>query len=286
MTIHKGAVMNDGVRIHQTAVISDSAQIHETAEIGPFAVIGPHVKIGSGTRIGAHCVIEGHTTIGSNCRIFVGATIGLEPQDLKYKDEPTGVIVGDNVTIREYVTIHRGTGDRFTTIGDDCFFMNYVHVAHDCRIGKGVVLANNTTFAGHVVVGDYAVFSGFCILHQFARVGRGVMVGGMTGSRVDLPPFTLCDGRPASVRGINVIGLRRLKFPAEVRAAIKQAYKLIYRHGLNMSQATARIEEELEPYPEVKEITEFFKDSKRGYAPAFTDGQEGTVTDEFPVDSI
>lgn len=272
--------------IHNTAIVADGAQIHENADIGPYVVIGPNVQIGEGTKVGAHAVIDGHTKIGSNCRIYAGASIGLEPQDLKYKDEPTGVILGDNVTIREYVTIHRGTGERNTIIGDECFLMNYVHIAHDCKLGKGVILTNNTGFAGHVEVGDYAVFSGYCIIHQFVRVGRGVMMGGMTGTRVDLPPFTLCDGRPASVRGVNVIGMRRQKMNADTRAAIKQAYKIIYRYGLNTSQAIARIQEEIEPFPEIKEITDFFANSKRGVAAAFSEIADPTVMEEVPVETI
>jgi UDP-N-acetylglucosamine acyltransferase len=272
--------------IHKTAIISDGAQIADTAEIGPYAVIGPNVKIGAGTKIGSHAIIDGHTTIGDNCNIFAGASIGLEPQDLKYKDEPTGVILGNNVTIREYVTIHRATGEGFTTIGDDCFFMNYVHVAHNCKIGKGVILANSTCAAGHVEIGDFTVLSGFCIFHQHVKVGRGVMVGGMTGTRVDLPPFTLCDGRPATVRGVNVIGLRRQKVNAETRAAIKQSYKLLYRSDLNFSQALARIEEEIEPYPEIKEICRFFKDCKRGMAPVFAESGVQSVLEDMPVEEI
>lgn len=273
--------------IHKTAVIADGAQIHESVEIGPYVVVGPAVSIGEGTRVGAHAVIDGHSKIGSNCHIYAGACIGLEPQDLKYKNEPTGVILGNNVTVREYVTIHRGTGDHNTTIGDNAFLMNYVHIAHDCKVGNGVILTNNTTLAGHVEIGDNAVMSGFCIFHQFVRIGRAVMVGGMTGSRVDLPPFTICDGRPAVVRGVNVIGLRRQKISADVRAAIKQAYKLLYRFGLNTSQAIARIEEEIEPYPEIKEITNFFANSKRGVAAAYIGEGDGSVMmEEVPVEAI
>jgi UDP-N-acetylglucosamine acyltransferase len=272
--------------IHKTAIVADGAQIHEAAEIGPYAVIGANVKIGEGTKVGAHAVIDGHTTIGNNCKIYAGAVVGLEPQDLKYNGEPTGVIMGNNVTIREYVTIHRGTGDRNTYIGDDCFLMNYVHIAHDCKIGKGVILTNNTGFAGHVEVGDYAVFSGYCIIHQNVKIGRGVMMGGMTGTRLDLPPFTLCDGRPASVRGINRIGLRRHGVPPQVRDAIKIAYKMIYRHGLNVSQAIARIEEEIEPYPEIKEITDFFANSKRGVAAYFNEIADPTVMEDVPVEAL
>jgi UDP-N-acetylglucosamine acyltransferase len=273
--------------IHKTAVIENGAQIHDDAQIGPYVVIGPNVKIGQGTIVGAHVVIEGHTTIGDNCCIYVGATIGLAPQDLKYKDEPTGVIIGNNVTIREYVTIHRATGIGFTEIGDDCFLMTYVHIAHNCKLGKGVILANSTCLAGHVDVGDYVVMSGYCIFHQFVRVGRMAMIGGMTGTRVDLPPYTLCDGRPASVRGVNVIGLRRQKIDKDIRAAVKQAYKLIYRSNLNISQALARIEEEIEPYGEIKEIIAFYKNTKRGIAVAYDGSEaEGTVMEEVPVEVI
>jgi UDP-N-acetylglucosamine acyltransferase len=272
--------------IHKTAVVADGAQIHATAEIGPYAVIGPEVRIGAGTKIGAHCIIEGRTSIGENCKIFAGASIGLEPQDLKYKGEPTGVSIGNNVQIREYCTIHRATGDRTTVIGDDCYFMNYVHIAHDCQIGKGVIIANASTLAGFCEVGDNTVLSGTCVFHQHVRVGRGVMMGGMTGTRVDLPPFTLCEGRPAAVRGINVIGLRRSKIGPQARANIKQAYKLLYRSGLNFAQAMERIENELEPSPEMKEICDFFRNSKRGLAPVFGDGNETGELDEGPVDDI
>lgn len=272
--------------IHKTAIIADGARIHADAEIGPYAVIGPEVEIGAGTRVGAHAVIDGLTKIGADCRIYAGASIGLEPQDLRYKEEKTGVIIGDRVTIREYVTIHRATGEGFTTIGDDCFLMNYTHIAHNCKLGKGVIMANSTCLAGHTSIGDFAVLSGYCIMHQWVRIGRFCMIGGMTGTRVDLPPFTICDGRPAAVRGINVVGLRRHKMPAEVRAAIKQAYKLIYRSGLNVSQAVSRIQEEIEPYEEVKEICDFFQASKRGVAVAFTSNEEASVMEEVPVEAF
>ena len=270
--------------IHKTAIIADGARVHPDAEIGPYAVIGPEVEIGALTKIGAHAVIDGVTTIGENCRIYAGASIGLEPQDLRYKDEKTGVKIGNGVTVREYVTIHRATGEGFTLIGDDCFLMNYGHVAHNCQLGKGVIMANSTCLAGHTIIGDFAVLSGYCITHQWVRIGRFAMIGGMTGTRVDLPPFTICDGRPAAVRGINVVGLRRHKVPANVRAAIKQAYKLIYRSGLNVSQAVLRIQEELEPFAEVKEICQFFQASKRGVAAAFSSADEGSVMEEVPVE--
>lgn len=259
--------------IHPSAIISDGAQIHESANVGPGVVIGPNVKIGKGTKIGPHAIIDGITTIGEDCNIYAGASIGLEPQDLSYKGEPTGVIIGDRCTIREYVTIHRATKEGFTTLGDDSFLMNYVHLAHNCQVGKHVIMANAASLAGYVEVGDYTVMSGFVIMHQFLRIGRFCMLSGMTGSRLDLPPFTTLDGRPAMVRGINALGLKRGKIAPEVRTAIKEAYRIIYRSGLNITNALARVEEVIEPHAEVKEIIEFFRSTKRGVAGVFSDGE-------------
>ncbi len=250
--------------IHRTAVISEGAEIHETADIGPYVVIGSNVKIGKGTKIGPHVVIDGHTTIGEDCHIFAGASIGLEPQDLGYKGEPTGVQIGNRVTIREYVTIHRATKDGVTVIGDDCFFMNYAHVAHDCKVGQGVILANNSTLAGHVQVGDYVVLAGVCVIHQHCRLGRMLLMSGLSATRQDLPPFAMCDGRPTTVRGVNAIGLKRRQIAPATRKAIKEAYRIIYRTNVNLTTALEQIEKEIEPYPEITEIVEFYRSSKRG----------------------
>lgn len=270
--------------IHPTAIIGDGATIHESVEVGPYAVIGPRVEIRGGTKIGAHAIIDGVTRIGQDCVIYPGASIGLEPQDLRYKGEPTGVIIGDKCHIREYVTIHRATGEGFTEIGDECFLMNYVHIAHNCKLGKGVILANGTMMAGHVTIGDNVVMSGMCIFHQFVRVGRAVMVSGLTGTRQDLPPFSTCDGRPASVRGVNLIGLKRLGVGPKVRTAIKEAYRLLYRSNMNVSQAIPIVEEQIEPYPEVKELIDFIKSSKRGVTGDV--GQLEGVMDEAPADVL
>jgi len=250
--------------IHSSAIVSDGAQVGSGVEIAPYAVIGPNVKIGAGTKIGAHAIIDGHTTIGENCHIFAGASIGLEPQDLSYKNEPTGVIMGDRVTVREYVTIHRATGDRFTRVGNDCFLMNYSHIAHDCQVGDGVIFANSTTLGGHVVVGDRVVIGGSVVVHQFVRIGRLAMISGATGTRMDVPPFSMCDRRPVHFTGLNLVGLRRAKIGPEVRNAIKQAYKLLYRSSLNNTQALAKIEEECPLTDEIKEILDFYRSSKRG----------------------
>lgn len=268
--------------IHPTAIIGDGAKIDDTVDIAPYAVIGPNVIIKAGTKIGAHAIIDGHTTIGENCNIFPGASIGLQPQDLSYKDEPTGVIMGDRVTVREYATIHRGTADRFTRVGDDCFLMNYSHIAHDCQIGNGAIFANGATLAGHVVVGERVVIAGSVVVHQFVRIGRYAMISGATGTRMDIPPFTMCDKRPLAVTGLNLVGLRRGKVGPEIRNTIKQAYKLIYRSGLNTTQALAKIEEEIVQSPEIKEIVEFFRTTKRGVIRgAFTaDGGIASVVDD------
>lgn len=271
--------------VHDTAIISDGACIDPSAEIGPYAVIGPHVKLGPRTKVGAHSVIDGHTTIGADCHIYSTVSIGLEPQDLGYKGEPTGVIIGDRVTIREFVTVHRATGEGFTTIGDECFLMNYVHIAHNCKLGKGVVLANATMMAGHVTIDDYTVMSGHCIFHQFVRVGRLCMVSGLTGTRQDLPPFTILDGRPAKVRGINRIGLRRRGVGQAVRSAIKETYRLLYRSGLTRQEAIGRIVQEVEQFPEIVEIIDFFQTTKRGVTGALDETYE-SLDEEAMVEAL
>ncbi len=259
-------MVSQTMSIHKTAIIGDGAKIGENVEIGPYVVIGDNVTIGRGTRIGPHAVIDGHTTIGEECKIYAGASIGLPPQDLSYKDAPTGVIMGDRCTVREYVTIHRGSKDPMTTVGNDCFLMNYAHIAHDCKVGKNVIMANGTTLGGHVEVGDYTVFGGLVVFHQFVRIGRFNMVSGNSGTRVDLPPFAVTDGRPLYVRGINVVGLRRAKIAANIRTAIKEAYRLLYRSDLNIANACLKIEEEIEQFDEIKEIVSFIRASKRGVA--------------------
>jgi UDP-N-acetylglucosamine acyltransferase len=264
MFTYKELINTMTMTIHRTAIISDGAQIDETAQVGPYAVIGPNVKIGARTKIGAHAVIDGVTTIGQDCHIFAGASIGLEPQDLKYAGEPTGVLIGDRVTVREYATIHRATHEGFTVIGDDCFLMNYVHIAHNCKLGRGVIMANSTMLAGYGVVGEYAVFAGAIIVHQNVRIGRLCMISGLSGVRVDLPPFATTSGRRPRVRGINIIGMRRARMAQDVRAAIKEAYRIIYRTEMNITQALETIEKEVHPHPEIVEILEFYRSSKRG----------------------
>ncbi|MDX2104889.1 MAG: acyl-ACP--UDP-N-acetylglucosamine O-acyltransferase [Candidatus Melainabacteria bacterium] len=272
--------------IHATAIIADGAKIADSAEIGPYAVIGKGVTIGERTIVGPHCVIDGDTTIGADCKIYASVAIGLDPQDLGYKGEFTGVKIGDRTTLREFVTIHRATKEGYTTLGNDCFLMNYSHIAHNCKVGNGVIMANNATLGGYVEVGDNVVFGGTVAVHQNVKIGRLVMMGGITGTRKDMPPFAMMDGRPAKVCGINLVGMKRNKFGPEIRKAVKDAYKMIYRDGMNQKVALERVEAELGHYAEVQEIVNFYRTSKRGVCIAMTSYDEirdEAVSEEKPL---
>ncbi len=225
--------------IHPTAVVDPAARLHPSVTVGPYAVIGPHVAIGAGSSVGPHCVIEGHTRIGQGNRIFQFASLGAAPQDKKYAGEPTRLVIGERNTIREFCTINIGTvQDRGeTTIGDDNWIMAYVHIAHDCVVGQHTVLANNATLAGHVHVGDHVVIGGLTGVHQFCHIGAHAMAGFGSHVSQDVPPFTMVDGHPLAVRGLNTEGLRRRGFSAARVAALKQAYRLLYRQGLTLEAA-------------------------------------------------
>jgi UDP-N-acetylglucosamine acyltransferase len=252
--------------VHPTAVVAPGAQLGQGVEIGPHAVIGENVSIGDGTVVGPGAVIEGWTTIGKNCRVGTGVCLGGRPQDYKYKGEKTFLKIGDNNDIREYVTMHRGTADGRgeTVVGSGCLFMAYSHVAHDCVVGDGVTIINSAQLAGHCVVEDYAVISGLAGVHQFCRVGKMAMVGGMTKVVKDVPPFMLVDGNPASVRGINVVGLRRHNVPPAVREQIRQAYRILCKSRLSVSHAIERMMEELQRSPEIDHLIDFLRSSARG----------------------
>jgi len=227
-------------------------------------VIGSDVVIKENTYIGPHVIIEGKTEIGSNCNLTGACSIGLPPQDISYKGENTGVKIGDNTTIREYVTIHRAVKDGFTTVGSNCFLMNYVHIGHNAQVGNNVIMANSSMLPGYVIVENYVFISGLSTIHQHCRIGESAMVGAMTGSRLDLPPYFIADGRPAKIRGVNKVGLRRRGIKQDVRLELGKAYKLIYLSGLNTTSALEKIEKELVQFPEIKKLLEFFKNSKRG----------------------
>lgn len=252
--------------IHKTAIVSHKAEIDEDVVIGPYCVIGDSVKIGKATRLISHVQIEGLTEIGQNCTIFPFAVIGFPPQDLKYKGENTGVRIGSNNIIREYVTIHRASisGDGWTVIGDNNFIMGYVHIAHDCKVGSSVIMANLATLAGHVVVEDFAFIGGLVAVHQFTRIGAYAMIGGFSGVAQDVPPFTMASGPRARLYGLNTVGLKRRGFSEETINILKKAYKILFRDKLQLKEAVEKVKKELPQIPEIKHLIEFIETNKRG----------------------
>jgi UDP-N-acetylglucosamine acyltransferase len=252
--------------IHPTAIISGSANIDDSVEIGPYAVIGDNVTIGSGTRIDSHVVINGPTEIGQDNHIYQFASIGDDPQDKKYRGEPTRLTIGDRNTIREFCTISRGTtqdlGD--TVLGDDNWIMAYVHIAHDCVVGNKTIMANNVTLAGHVHVGDWVIFGGFSGAHQFAKIGAHAFRGMYSGVNRDVPAYTMVSGQPAVPRGINSEGLKRRDFSEEQIRNIKNAYRLVYRKGLKLADAIVEIEGLSASQPELVVFLESLRASERG----------------------
>lgn len=229
-------------------------------EIGPYAVIGPHVAIGSGTTVGPHVIIDGWTVIGERNQIFAGAAIGGPPQDLKYKGEQSHTLVGNDNIFREYVTIHRASDKGgVTKVGDKNLFMAYVHVAHNCIMGSEVIVASYTGFSGHVEVEDQAVIGGLVGVHQFARIGRLAMVGGMSAVRQDIPPYVMVEGSPMRHYGINSRGLQRRGFSTELRLHIKRAYKILTDSKFNLSEAVEEIKRTTPPGPEIRHLLEFLQ---------------------------
>ncbi len=247
------------------AYVHPEAKLAENVVIEPFVTIDKDVIIGEGTRIGSSVTILPGVRIGKNCQIFPGAVIGAVPQDLKFRGEYSTVEIGDNTTIREFVTINRGTSAKGkTVIGNNCLLMAYVHVAHDCVVGNNVILVNNTQLAGEVIVDDYAILAGMVAVHQFVHVGSHVMIAGGSLVRKDVPPFIKAGREPLSYVGINSIGLRRRNISNEKIREIQEIYRYIYQKGLNISQAVEIIEAEMPASTERDEILLFIKDSKRG----------------------
>lgn len=252
--------------IHPTALISPGATIADDVEIGAYTVVGDHVTIGPGCWIGPHVVIDPFVTIGPGCRIFQFAAIGAIPQDLKFGGEESQVKIGANVTIREFVTIHRGTdeGGGITEVGEKSFLMAYTHIAHDCRVGKMVVLANNTTLAGHIIIGNHATVGGLVAIHQFVRVGDYAFVGGKSAVVKDVPPYVIAAGDRAVLHGLNRVGLKRHGFSDQTLSALKKTYRILFRYGLTLNEAISRVQAEVEMVPEVERFIEFIKASARG----------------------
>lgn len=251
--------------LHPTAIIHPKAQIGEGCEIGPYCVIGEHVVLGPGCRLHSHVVLDGHTTLGRENELFPFASVGLKTQDLKWEGGITRTEVGDRNTFREHVTVHSATkaGDT-TRIGSDNNFLTSSHVAHDCVMGNHVIMSGFAGLAGHVTVDDHAILSGYVAVHQFCRIGRLSIMGGCAKVVQDVPPFMLVDGNPGVTRTINKVGLERNGVSEEAQAALKQAFKILFRDGLTVTNALAQIEAELPQLPEIQHLVQFARTSERG----------------------
>jgi len=262
--------------IHPTAVIHPKAKIGSNVKIGPFALIDEHAEVGDNCAIGSHVSIVGHTAIGEGCRIHAGAVIGDEPQDLGYKGEVSYVKIGKRCTFREYVTVHRGTKpDSVTEVGDDCFLMATVHVAHNVKLGNRVIIANGTMLGGHVEVQDRAFISGCVTVHQFVKIGRVAMVGGAAGLSKDVPPFCLVQSMGRNiVAGLNVVGMRRAGLSPADRQAIKEAFKILYQSGMNVSQAVTVLKGKFTEGP-AAEFAAFIEQAHRGICRFAAGDEEG-----------
>jgi UDP-N-acetylglucosamine acyltransferase len=251
--------------IHSSAVIHPGAQIGEGCRIGPFCVVGEHVVLGANCHLHSHATIEGHTRLGTGNEIFPFACLGAKTQDLKWKGGVTRTEIGDRNVFRESVTVHAATNDGdATVIGNDNLFLVNAHVAHDCIIGNHVIMSGVAGLAGHVVMEDHAIISAYSGVHQFCRIGRHAIVGGYTKVVQDVPPFMLVDGIPAEARTVNKVGLERHGVPDTTITALRQAYKILFREGLTVSNALTRIEAELPALPEIKYLVEFCRSSERG----------------------
>jgi UDP-N-acetylglucosamine acyltransferase len=252
-------------RIHPSAIIAPDAQLGENVDVGPFAIIGENCIVGDGCVIAARATLERHVRLGTNVKVGVGTVLGGDPQDLKFRGEVTTVEVGDDTTIREYSTVNRGTVHSMkTTIGRNSFIMSYVHLAHDCHVGDGVIISNGTQLAGHVVVEDRAIISGLSAAHQFVRIGRHSFVGGCSRVAKDVPPYLKAVGNPVKLYGLNSVGLQRSGFDEETVRELKRAYRLVFRSELNVSHAIERARAELRPLPEVDGFLRFIEESQRG----------------------
>ncbi len=253
-------------RVHPTAQVDARAELADDVDVGPYSVVGPGVRVGAGTRIGPHVVVTGHTTIGARNRIFQFASVGDIPQDRKYGGEPTRLVIGDDNTIREFVSINIGTAqDRgVTTVGNGNWLLAYVHIAHDCAVGNFTTFSNNSQLAGHVTIDDFVTLGGFTGVHQFCRVGTHAMVAAGAIVLQDVPPFTTVQGYPAKPAGTNNEGLRRRGFTAADIAAVRRAYRTLYRDGLSLDDAKAALAESAKADPVLEPLVAFLARSARG----------------------
>jgi len=253
------------MKIHPTAIVDKKAELAGSVEVGPYAFIGPDVKIGDGTVVGAHAVIDGYTSIGRNNRIFTGAVIGSITQDLKFKCERSFVKIGDGNIIREYVTVNMGTDrDSSTVVGNNVLLMAYSHVAHDCIVKDGAILANCVALAGYVTIEEKAVIGGLSGVHQFVRIGRLAIIGGCSKATQDVVPFSNCDGHPLKIYGLNTVGLDRAGVTKQSKSNLKKAFKILFNSGLGTSSALKQIKAEVPKCPEIDELVKFIEASERG----------------------
>ena len=254
------------MNIHPTAIVSPDAHLEEGVEVGPYTIIGADVHIGKNTIIGSHVVVEDHTDIGEDCRIFQFSSLGGAPQDLKFKGEKTRLIVGNHNTIREFVTINRATSADIgvTIIGNHNLLMAYCHVAHNCKLGNHIVMANAATLAGHIHVEDFAIIGGLTGIHQFTRIGAHSIIGGASAVTKDIPPYIMAAGNHAKPYGLNTVGMKRRGFKEETITALKEAYRLIFRSSLLFTVAIERVKNEVADTSEVRHFIDFIQKSERG----------------------
>jgi UDP-N-acetylglucosamine acyltransferase len=251
--------------IHPTAIISESAQLGDNIHVGPGVIIGENCVVGDGCILDPRSILERNVRLDANVRIGVGTVLGGDPQDLKFKGEETWVEIGEGTRIREYTTVNRGTSQSMkTTVGKNCFLMSYVHLAHDCHLGDGVIISNGTQLAGHVTIEDRAILSGLVAVHQFVKIGKHSFVGGCSRVAKDVPPFLKAVGNPVKLYGLNSVGLQRSGFDEGVVRELKRAYRLFFRSELNVSQARERAATELSASPEVEHFLKFLGDTDRG----------------------
>jgi len=251
--------------IHPTAIISDQARLGENVQVGPGVIVGDGCEVGDNCVLDARAVLERNVRLAPGVRVGIGTVLGGDPQDLKFKGEETWVEIGEGTRIREYTTINRGTSQSFrTTVGKNCFLMSYVHLAHDCHLGDGVIISNGTQLAGHVTIEDRAILSGLVAVHQFVKIGRHSFVGGCSRVAKDVPPFLKAVGNPVKLYGLNSVGLTRAGFDEGVIRELKRAYRLFFRSELNVSQAMERAATELPRSPEVEHFLRFLEGSDRG----------------------
>ncbi len=252
--------------IHPSAIIDPTAEIDSRVTIGPYAIVKSNVRIGAGTTIGSYTTIEQYVSIGEDCQIFQYAAIGGAPQDLKFHGEKSYLTIGRGTIIREFVTINRGTeaGGGITEVGEENYLMAYTHIAHDCKTGRQVILANNSTLAGHIDIGNHATIGGLVAIHQFVRIGNYAYIGGKSAVVKDIPPFVIAAGDRATLHGLNNVGLKRHRFSDFTLGELKKAYRIFFRIGLTVKQASERVKAEVEQIPEVKNFTDFIVNSNRG----------------------